>query len=126
MILNRDFFNMLREAVFKSSTISINGKDFYVEKSFHVSQPRGNSTIPRDGNMSKTKYTKLLNFLPNNISDTDFAIIWVKNNKVNGITGDIKSNKIKIFTAIMKEEIKNRNKLFRDVTFRLDIGEQDI
>lgn len=124
---NAEFFELLREAIFKDSIISINGENYKVQRSFHVTQPRNpESKVPRDGNMSRNKYSILLNFLPKDLNNTDFAIIWTNKGFANGIAGEINNDTITIITAIMREKLNKKNKIFSRISNRYDIGEQKI
>jgi len=55
-----------------------------IEKSKHVSQRRGKSSHPRDGNTSRTKYERIINLAIEKgmmIGDKSNHITWEKNNK---------------------------------------------
>lgn len=73
--------------------------------------------------MSVSRYTKLLQFIDTNINNIDFAIIWTNKDTANGIYGVVKDNTITIITAILKEKLNNKDKIFRTTKNRYDLGE---
>lgn len=118
--------NSFREYLLESSkkfNIVVDDIEYKVIKSYHIYQPRGNNKIPRDGNMSVLRYTKLLQFIDTNINNADFAIIWTNKDTANGIYGVIDENNITIITAILKEKLNKKDRLFRTAKHRYDLGE---
>ena len=117
------FREYLAEAI-KRFNLEINGKNFKIVKSHHVSQPRNpDSNVPRDGNFSNTKYKTMLEFIDITINDTDFAVVWTNGKYANGVYGVIKDDTITIITAIFRDPAKNKNSIFKTATNRYDIGE---
>lgn len=113
--------NKFREYLneWKKTSIEIEGSNFNIVKSNHVMQPRNiNSKIPRDGNMNKGKYEKLIKFASKYIDITrQFAIIFKDGEFYSGFTGVLVNDDIIIVTAIFKQS-KTSDKLFKDITNR--------
>ena len=110
----RDYLNE-----WKKTPIIINANNYNIVRSFHVSQPRStDSKVPRDGNLSKNKYIKLIQESSKFIDITkQFAIIFKDNEFYSGFTGETTGNNITIITAIFRQ-VKSANKLFKNVSNR--------
>ena len=110
----RDYLNE-----WKKTPIIINANNYNIVRSFHVSQPRStDSNVPRDGNLSKNKYIKLIQESSKFIDITkQFAIIFKDNEFYSGFTGETTGNNITIITAIFRQA-KSANKLFKNVSNR--------
>ncbi len=125
MILDNNLFKRVRQLIFEAK-IKYNNKDYKFIQSYHLNIPRSGN-IPRGAALNIRKYELLMSLIPTNIQDDEkFAIVWVNNNTANGIIGVIANNKITIITAILRRPIKELNKIFKNVTLRYDIGEQNI
>lgn len=118
------YFRDLLEASkpFTTADVEINGKKYKLVRTTHVAEPRGNSIIPRDGNMSKSKYEKLLNLGLSKIDiNKQFVISWTGGNgKSNAFTAKVEHSKIKIITAYMNETSKESS-LFKLITNRISV-----
>ena len=101
----------------KKTPIELNGKQLNILKSNHVMQPRSsNSKIPRDGNMTKGKYEKLIRIASQHIDIyKQFAIIFKDGVYYSGFTGVVVESDITIITAIFKQA-KTPEKLFKNIS----------
>ena len=79
-----------------------------ISKSFHCSEPRQGTNIPRDANMSKTKYVNIIQMaLDKGLDISQESFITWKTDRYNGmILTKPKSNKIKIKTVMLKQKTK--------------------
>lgn len=115
--IREEFKNYLNE--WKKTPIEMDGNTLNIVKSNHVMQPRGsNSKIPRDGNMNKGKYEKIIKSASKYIDITrQFAIIFKDGEYYSGFTGVLVDSDIIIVTAIFKQ-VKSADKLFKDISNR--------
>lgn len=118
---NESTRNSFREYLneWKKTPIEIEGSNFNIVKSNHVMRPRNpNSKIPRDGNMTKGKYEKIIKLASIHIDlYRQFAIIFKDGEYYSGFTGVIVNDDITIITAIFKQ-VKSPDKLFKEISNR--------
>lgn len=103
-------------------TVSISGVDYNIKREYHVRQPRGNMTFPRDAGMSMNKYKIIIEkALPHMIKDDVYSITWSSNNKNNIISLNKTGLTIEVFGAIIKSS-DPIDKLYVKATNRINLG----
>ena len=105
----------------KNFTIDIGNEKYNIERSYHITKPRGGN-VPRDAVMKIKRYQYLFSkiSIPKN---SKFAIVWnTPNNEYgNGIFCIDNDSKIIIITAIIGQK-KKKEVIFKDVDIRFDLG----
>lgn len=116
----QEFQESVKEKEFK---IEIDNKEYTIIRDSHLRIKRGNDTKPKDFKMTKNKYRKLFE----EVLKVDFnhsspvTVTWVKNNKSNAISFEIKDDLIRIFGAIMNSSL-NQDLLYAKAKQRLKIS----
>ena len=96
------------------------GEEYKLKTSFHTHSKRGK--IPRDS-LTKTKYVNIITKGESIIKNEKSAIIWEwKDGYYKGLLVVQKGKTILIITTILTAKNKNPDKLFPNITNRINIG----